>query len=116
MKRNWMAAALLPVLFTLQGCVVVIGHGTEDGVYLGSSSKEEGGVQHDGDKLSREVARALAADGDLVAQDIRVSSEDGLVVLKGRVQGVAMLERALASARGVAGVERVVSKMAVEAD
>lgn len=116
MNRKWMAVVLLPALLALQGCVVVIGHGTEDGVYLGSSSKEEGGVQHDGDRLSRDVAKALAADADLVAQNIRVSSEDGLVVLKGRVQGVAMLERALASARGVAGVERVISKMAVEAD
>lgn len=114
MKRSIQVSVLLSLLLALQGCVIVIGHGTEDGVYWGGSGREEGGVQHDGDRLSRHVAKALAADADLVAQDIRVSSEDGLVVLKGRVKGVEMLDRALNTARAIEGVERVVSKMTVD--
>lgn len=115
MNRKVFAAVLVPAFLALQGCVVVIGTDTEDGVYLAGENNEIGGVRHDGDALSRDVARALAADTGLVVEDIRVSSEDGVVVLKGRVRGTAQLERALAIAKNVRHVERVVSKIVVEA-
>lgn len=112
-KASWMA--ILPTLLTLQGCVVVIGTDTDDGVYFAGESREIGGIRHDGDRLSKHVAQAIAADAQLVAEDIRVSSESSTVVLKGRVGSVALLERALSTARSVENVERVVSKMTVDA-
>lgn len=115
MKANWKGFALLPALLALQGCVVVIGTDTDDGVYFAGESKEIGGIRHDGDRLSKNVASAIAADPDLVAEDIRVSSKDGTVVLKGRVGRVALLERALSTARNVENVGHVISKMTVDA-
>ncbi|HEX6929742.1 MAG TPA: BON domain-containing protein [Gammaproteobacteria bacterium] len=114
MKRNVCLTIVLPVFLALQGCVVVIGTDSDDGVYLGGRDHDEGGVQHDGDRLSRDVARAIAGDAELVAEDIRVSSESGTVVLRGRVHAVQTLERALTIARGVEGVEDVISKMTVD--
>lgn len=115
MNRKLLALTLLPAFLALQACVVVIGTDTEDGVYFAGERNEEGGIRHDGDRLSRDVARAIAADGDLVAEDLRVSSEDGVVVLKGRVRDTTQLERAMTIAKGVEHVERVVSKITVEA-
>ena len=115
MKANWKILALLPALLALQACVVVIGTEAEDGVYFAGESNEIGGIRHDGDRLSNKVASAIAADADLVAEDIRVSSEDGTVVLKGRVGSVALLERALATTRNVDDVQHGVSKMTVDA-
>lgn len=115
MKANWKILALLPAFLALQACVVVIGTDTEDGVYFAGESNEIGGIRHDGDRLSKKVASAIAADADLVAEDIRVSSKDGTVVLRGRVGSVALLERALGTTRSVENVEHVVSKMTVDA-
>lgn len=115
MIREFAALLLVPACLALSACVVVIGTDTEDGVYLAGEDNQVGGVRHDGDALSRDVARALAADAELVAEDLRVSSEDGVVVLKGRVRGTGLLTRAIATARNVAGVEQVVSKVTVEA-
>ena len=115
MKANWKILALLPAFLALHGCVVVIGTDAEDGVYMAGKDYNVNGVQHDGDRLSNAVARAIASDDELVAEDIRISSEDGTVVLKGRVGAVALLEKAISVARQVEGVERVVSKMTVDA-
>lgn len=115
MKPNWKLLLLVPVFLALQACVVVVGTDAEDGVDWGGNDREINGIQHDGDRLSKDVARAIAADEELVAEDVRISSEDHVVVLKGRVRSVALLERLLDAARAVEGVERVVSKMTVDA-
>ena len=115
MKANWKMLAVLPAFLLMQGCVVVVGTDAEDGMYMASRDYDINGVQHDGDRLSKKVASAIAGDEDLVAEEIRVSSEDGIVVLKGRVGTVALLEKALAKAKAVEGVDRVVSKMTVDA-
>lgn len=115
MKFDWKLFVLLPAFLALQGCVIVVGTDADDGVYFAGESNEIGGVRHDGDRLSKKVASAIAADADLVAEDLRVSSEDGTVVLKGRVGSVQLLERAMGTARGVEGVEHVISKMTVDA-
>lgn len=106
---------LLPAVLALQGCVVVVGADADDGVHWGGRDYSENGVRHDGESLSRDVARVLGANADLVAEDIRVSSDDGEVVLRGRVGSVALVERAMTATRSVAGVEHVVSKLVVDA-
>lgn len=106
---------LLPAILALQGCVVVVGADADDGVRWGDRDYSENGVRHDGERLSRDVARVLGTNADLVAEDIRVSSDDGEVVLRGRVSGVALVEQAITATRGVAGVERVVSRLVVDA-
>ncbi len=113
--KAFLMTLLLPALLALNGCVVVVGTDTEDGAYWGGRDYSDNGVRHDGDRLSRDVAHVLGTDVDLVAEDIRVSSEDGVVVLKGSVRDVTLLEKALASARGVEGVDRVISKITVDA-
>lgn len=113
MKKKLALALVMTTALSLGGCVVVVGHGTEDGVYWGSREREEMGIRHDGDRLSRDVARALAIDQDLVAEKLSVSSKDGLVVLKGRVASIGMVERAMERASGVEGVTRVVSRITV---
>lgn len=95
----------------LSGCVVVIGNETGEGVYW--AQREEHGIRHDGNHLSREVARVLAADEELVAEDLAVSSDDGQVVLKGSVRTVRMVERAMDRAGDVEGVTKVVSRITV---
>lgn len=115
MKRNIGFLWLFSTLLALHGCVIVVGTGTEDGAYWAGSDYSVNGVEYDGDDLSRDVARLIADDNDLVAEDIRVTSEDGIVVLKGRVSDVYRLARALATAQSVEGVEHVVSEMTVDA-
>lgn len=112
MKKKLALALVMTTALSLGACVVVIGHGAEDGVYWGHE-REEMGIRHDGDRLSRDVARALATDQDLVAEKLSVSSKDGLVVLKGRVASIGMVERAMERASGVEGVTRVVSRITV---
>lgn len=106
---------LLPAVLALQGCVVVVGADADDGVHWGGRDYSENGVRHDGESLSRDVARVLGANADLVAEDIQVSSDDGEVVLRGRVGSVALVERAMTATRSVTGVERVVSRLVVDA-
>lgn len=106
---------LLPTVLVLPGCVVVVGADADDGVHWGSRDYRENGVQHDGERLSRDVARVLGANAELIAEDIRVSSDDGEVVLRGRVGDVALVEKAIATTRSVDGVERVVSRLVVDA-
>lgn len=113
MRRMFSLLVVAALAVSLGGCVIVIGHGSEDRVYWGSHEREEMGVRHDGDRLSREVARALAADQDLVAGKLSVSSEDGVVVLKGRVTSAGMVERAMERAADVEGVTKVVSRITV---
>lgn len=107
---------LTAALFILPGCVIAIGNSPDDGIHWAGSKNEEGGVRHDGNRLSREVARAVAADGDLLAENVRISSKNRDVLLRGTVRSVEMLERALNTARSVEGVERVVSKITVDSD
>ncbi|HEX7046223.1 MAG TPA: BON domain-containing protein [Gammaproteobacteria bacterium] len=114
MKRK-LFLIVLSAFLALQGCVVVIGHDTEDGTYWAGTDYSVNGVEHDGDDLSLDVARLIAEDNDLVSEDIRVTSEDRVVVLKGRVPDVYHLARALATAKSVDGVDRVVSEMTVDA-
>lgn len=115
MKRKMYLLACLSTLLALQGCVLVVGNDTDDGPYWTEERHSENGIRHDGDSLSEDVARVLGSDADLVAEDIRVSSEDGVVVLRGRVGSVDLLQRALDGARDVKGVERVISRLSVEA-
>lgn len=114
MKRVLMIL-LLPVVLALHGCVVVVGADADDGIRWGERDYSENGVRHDGESLSRDVARVLGANADLVAEDIRVSSDDGDVVLRGRVGSVALVEQAITATQGVAGVEHVVSRLVVDA-
>ena len=115
MKRNILMAFAAFVFLALQGCVIVIGTDDEDGAYWAGADYSINGVDHDGDTLSRDVARRIADDKELVSEDIRVTSRDGRVVLKGRVSDVYRLARALATAKSVDGVERVESRMTVDA-
>ncbi|HEX7029524.1 MAG TPA: BON domain-containing protein [Gammaproteobacteria bacterium] len=115
MKRNLTALILTTAVLALQGCVIVVDRGTEDGAYWGGEDYSVNGVEHDGDDLSRDVARLIADDVNLSSEDIRVTSEDGMVVLKGRVSDVYRLARALATAKSVQGVDRVVSEITVDA-
>lgn len=115
MKRSFLTLILVTAFLALQGCVIVVGTDTEDGAYWGGKDYSVNGVSHDGDHLSRDVARLIADDVNLVSEEIRVSSEDGVVVLKGRVSDVYRLARAVATAKSVKGVDRVVSEMTVDA-
>lgn len=64
--------------------------------------------------LSTKIQSKFVGDRDIKATDISVSSRDGIVTLKGRVQNASMRSLAVAIAKNTDGVKRVVDQLAVE--
>lgn len=94
----------------LAGCVVVI---SDDGIEAGTEAHWDGGSRADAD-LAVRVRDALRADPLLERSEFKVRVEDGVVTLRGEVEGTERFDRAIQIAKGVAGVEKVVSRLKVE--
>ena len=64
-------------------------------------------------RLAEEVARKLAASGRFPPGGVRVSSSDGVVRLRGRVESYYQKQVAQATARTVAGARHVINEVEV---
>jgi len=63
--------------------------------------------------LTTKIQSKFVADREIKATDINVSSRDGVVTLKGRVQNEPMRSLAVAIARNTSGVKQVVDQLSV---
>jgi osmotically-inducible protein OsmY len=111
--------AILPVIALaglLGGCVVVVGD-KDDGFDAGwaSTYEEEADARRESNAVMADrVSRRLAEVPELAAEDITVSASGEVVTLYGRLTDPARLQQAIAVAREVEGVGRVVSRITVE--
>lgn len=95
--------------FALSGCVIVIsdeGISTADGVHYKDNSRDRA--------LAGRVRDAFAADDALKDIDITVAAHDGVVTLRGDLDRVADLERAIELTKRTEGVDKVVSRLRLE--
>jgi len=108
---RWRESALaFAMAVSLAGCVVVI---SDDGIEAGTEAHWDGSTRRDSE-LAVKVRDALRADPLLEKTEIKVRAEDGVVTLRGEVEGTERFDRAVQLAKGVQGVERVVSRLKVE--
>lgn len=108
---------LIPVVasvMALQGCVVVVGDSGTETRWASTWSEEQEVISAENDKLAKEVSRLLAEDPMLSGKDLSVAARKGVVSLHGRVDSLAMLERAVSIASATPGVSSVISRMSVE--
>jgi osmotically-inducible protein OsmY len=94
----------------LAGCVVVI---SDDGIEAGTEAHWDGASRGDAE-LAVRVRDALKADPLLAKTELKVRAEHGVVTLRGEVEGTERFDRAVQLAKGVEGVEKVVSRLKVE--
>ena len=95
--------------FALAGCVIVIsdeGISTADSVHAKDNSRDR--------TLAGRVRDAYAADAALKELDISVAAHDGVITLRGDLDRVADLERAIDLAKRTEGVDKVISRLRVE--
>lgn len=90
MKR-WMALMVIGLLVVsgIQGCVLVVGD--ED---IAHEIREDKHRSH----LARDIQRDLAHDSGLERSELDVTERDGVVRLRGEVDGLSSLSRAIAIA------------------
>ena len=94
----------------LAGCVVVI---SDDGIEAGTEAHWDGSSSADAE-LAVRVRDVLKADPLLAKTELKVRAEHGVVTLRGEVEGTERFDRAVQLAKGVEGVEKVVSRLKVE--
>lgn len=96
----------------LAGCVVVI---SDEGIEAGTEAHWDGTSSADAD-LAVRVRDALKADPLLAKSEFKVRAEHGVVTLRGAVEGTERFDRAVQLAKGVEGVDKVVSRLKVEVE
>lgn len=94
----------------LAGCVVVIG---DEGIEAGTEAHWDGGSRADAE-LAVRVRDVLKADPLLARSEFKVRAEHGVVTLRGEVEGTERFDRAVQLAKGVEGVDKVISRLRVE--
>lgn len=114
-RKNAIATtAVLASVLALQGCVVVVGDSGSETRWASTWSEEQEVISAENEKLAKEVSRLLAEDTMLAGKDLSVAARKGVVSLHGRVDSLAMLERAVSIASSASGVTSVISRMSVE--
>ena len=81
---------------------------------IGGGGHAQGSMQSDADAdIVNQVNRVLVKDSSVPATDIRVSSHNGVVTLRGEVASKAIADQAVRLTRAVQGVESVRSQLHV---
>jgi osmotically-inducible protein OsmY len=83
------------------------------GVLSGCRTAEPAFLRADDGTITSSIQAKLAADGDLKPFNIDVTTNQGVVTLKGRVKGADTRERAERYARETDGVKRVINLVKV---
>jgi hyperosmotically inducible protein len=109
MTRNILLPLLLVNALLLGGCTaVVVGGAAAGGYYVGKDERTVGQITDDG--LITSKVNAKYVNDDLVkARDINVDTYNNVVYLYGHVGSQAAWDRAVALARSVKGVKKVVA-------
>lgn len=103
---------LLAILF-LTGCAAaVIGGAAAGGYYVSQSDRQAGTIARDA-RITSAINALYVKDEGINAMDINVDTHRGTVTLHGSVSSSLTLQRAIELARGVEGVNNVVSRLAV---
>ncbi|WJW76031.1 BON domain-containing protein [Thiohalobacter sp. IOR34] len=111
-SRGLALGLLLGSLF-LPGCgALVVGGAAAGGYYLGKDARTLGEITDDA-TITSTINSRYVKDSLVPALDINVDTYRGVVTLYGSVGSRAVAERAVAIARSVKGVKRVVSKLTV---
>ena len=102
---------LLAFLFPLSGCVALVAGGAAaGGYYVGKDKRTAGEIAADAAITAKVKTRLIEAKG-IKSLDINVDTYFKVVTLNGRVRSGDEKQRAIAIAKGVAGVKKVISKL-----
>lgn len=114
MKLRYLAAALmLAMTLPLSGCLALVAGGAAaGGYYVGKDPRTVGEIADDATITARIKTRLIEAK-DIKALDINVDTFMGTVTLKGKVRSASERIHAIKIAKGVTGVKKVVSKLAI---
>lgn len=92
-------------------CVVALLGGCESAVEPAHASVSRVGVELDDDAISRSVVAALKGETEFSLRAVKVSTSAGDVVLSGKLASHAQVDRSLAIAMLVNGVQRVENRL-----
>lgn len=115
--RGIVFAALLAAV-TSTGCIWVAvgaGGGAVAGAAAADEDRDAGDVITDAALVTR-VKAALVAAKDVSATRVKVYAHLGVITLKGYVRSEDEARRAMAAAKKVRGVKKVVAKMTIDSD
>lgn len=113
MPRIKTAVLLFSALLPLQGCFwLLVGGGAEAG-YVAGQKKSAGETVGD-QWIHAKVKSSLVAEPKVAARNINVDVDHGIVKLKGVVASQEERAAAVAVARAVQGVRKVIDKLHVE--
>ncbi len=109
--KNLIVVLILPLILT--GCwLAIAGAGTEVGYVIAQGDRTAAETVSD-QSITAKIKTKLLADAKVSGLDINVDTFKGTVTLKGVTDSLEESERAIAIARGTAGVNDVVSKLVV---
>ena len=108
MNRKLLYPLVILLTLSLPACVIYVDESGEADFHLGTAK-----VKAD-QTLADLVAGEMQGDELLSQEDITVHAKGGTVILKGTVEDVAVLDRAIKVAVGTEGVTTVKSRLEVE--
>lgn len=111
--RYFTTALILVMTLPLSGCLAIVAGGAAaGGYYVGKDPRTVGEIADDATITARIKTRLIEAK-DIKALDINVDTFMGNVTLKGKVRSASERARAIKIAKGVTGVKKVISKLAI---
>ena len=109
MTNRWSAIALLASVFLVSGCTaLLVGGAAAGGYYVGKDERTTGEITDDG-VITAAVKTKFIGDDLVKARNINVDTYRRVVSLRGTVDSAAARDRAIALARSVDNVARVVA-------
>ena len=116
MKTLLRAVSVLVWIGFLSGCAAaVVGGAAAGGYYVGKDERSAGQIAEDA-SITSTVNTRYVGDDLVQARLINVDTYNGVVTLYGTVPNQAVVDRAVELARGVKGVQQVVSKLTIGAN
>ena len=106
----WALVIFLLSSFWLLGCAAAVLTGSGKGGYEQGQNQEQ--IRSDA-RITSEINIRLVEASHIRATDVRVSTINGNVTLRGKVSNPKLAERIIAIAWGVKGVKRVVSSLEI---
>jgi len=103
----------LLILALIQGCApALLAGGAAAGYYVGQDERTMGGIVDDAG-ITMSIKSHMIKDKQVSALDINVDTRNGVVTLYGSVSSVEEELRAIALAKQVKGVRKIISKITV---
>lgn len=113
MKVLVRSAIVMVAVALLSGCAAaVVGGAAAGGYYAGKDERSVKEIASD-TTITSTINKRYIQDGIVKAREINVDTFRGVVTLYGKVENQTVASRAVAIARGVNGVNQVVSKLTI---